>query len=313
MNDLESRLQRAGSRPLRELRSDFTDKVFADLTSGHERPPKRRPKWKEYIQMKIHKPVFASLAAAVVLTAGGTAYAAVNGWDIHAMFGGERTVADGRIVTVTTDECTMPTAFTMTSSDKGATKYYYRVKAHSKLTNQQIVQTVRGNCNSQAQIARDSAVVKNALDSNPLNKNTVVGYYLDNVITAITPTSISVRSVIPMNSQHKTVDKTFSHIAADALVYSSPDVIQLSDLKVGDHVSLQYRATGDALAHSETLAPDQIDGSQQTVVTIIKLTADTVAASDYQKYNGNEFEQVVPCGYTADGYCNVVQYYEHKK
>ena len=144
------------------------------------------------------------------------------------------------------------------------------------------------------------------LDKNPLNKNAIVGGYIDSEVTAITDKSISLKSIIPYKTELKTIEQTFSNIDSDVFVYQSPNKLSLKDIKVGDHVSIKYRASGDALAHSETIAPDKVNTDEQVVVAIFKNTADITAAVDYAKYNGSDFEQVAPCDQEG-GYCTYAQ------
>lgn len=315
MTDVEKLFERSGGpKPRRPLRADFT-KNITDYVS--ENPRKRRlDRMMETKYMKFFtKPVFATIAITVAIVASGTtAFAAVGGWPgISAIFGGQHNLPGGdRIVKVDTENCTYASAFTATQKDKKLDTVYYKLKADSKLTNEQVVQMVRGNCFVQEQAAFDQKVIMEALNSNPLNENTVVGGYIDSEVTAISETSISLRSVYPYSTELRAVEQTFPNIASDVLVYDSPNKISLKDLKVGDHVSIKYRASGDALKHSETIAPDQIDTTQQVVVAIFKNSADTTAAINYAKHNGSEFEQVVPCD-AEGGYCTYAQWHEYSK
>jgi hypothetical protein len=90
-------------------------------------------------------------------------------------------------------------------------------------------------------------------------------------------------------------------------VYYKTGKLPFSDLKVGDHVAYSYRATGDALTHSETTAPNEVDYSQQTLLMVVKNTPNITAAIDYQKYSGKDFHEVTPCHKTPNGYCTFEQ------
>jgi hypothetical protein len=171
---------------------------------------------------------------------------------------------------------------------------------------------VRGNCFVQEQAAFDQKLLMEVLDKNPLNKNAVVGGYIDSEVTAISDKSISLKSVVPYSTELKTIEQTFNNIDPDVLVYQSPNRMSLKDIKIGDHVSIKYRATGDALKHSETIMPDKINTDEQTIVAIFKNTTDVTAAVDYAKYNGSEFEQVAPCD-GEGGYCTYPQLLERNK
>lgn len=309
MKDIEALLKQSSNpKPRRPLRANFTNNVTSYLAQN----PRRswRVTYMEIFMEWFKKPAAALAALAVVTMAGGTAYASVGGWPgVVALFGGEKTLADGsRIVQVDTKNCSMSNAFTVAEAGKQQNAWYYRVKDGSKLTNDQIVEMVQGNCFVEAQVQFDQKVIHDALNSNPLNKDRVVGGYIDSVVTAVSTQAISIESVIPYDTELKTVKQTFNHIAPDVLVYESPNKLTLADIKVGDHVSIKYRASGNALTHSETTAPDKINTNEQVVVMINKNTPAMTAAVNYLKYNGQEFEQVQPCSAHPSGYCNYEQF-----
>jgi len=150
------------------------------------------------------------------------------------------------------------------------------------------------------------------LNKDPLNRGTVVGGYIDNTVTAIGSSGISIHSEIPVGDTIEKIDRTFPQIDPHVIVYSGNERLTLADIHVGDHISFSYRASGDALTHSENIRPDQIDPSTQVIVAISKNSPDLTAAVKYQKYNGKEFEQVIPCSIDPSGYCNTEQYLSHK-
>ncbi len=294
----------ASAKPRRALRADFTNQITHHIAS-HPRKTGVLVIWERSIMKFFTKPALAIATVGATLAIGGTAYAAIDGWNISALFGGQQNLPGGdRIVRVDTDNCTYISALNFLTHNTEPNTLYYKVKANSKLTNEQVVQMARGNCFTQQQAEFDQAVFNSVLNT-PQNKGKIVGGYIDSVITAISPTSISIESDIPMGPEIKKVKQTFNHIDPNVLVYSSPHKIAYSSLKIGDHVSVSYRASGDALLHSETIAPDQINAGEQVLVTINKNTPDMAAAVSYQKYNQTEFEQVVPCTVQSSGYCTL--------
>ena len=258
------------------------------------------------------KPVLAVFAILVLAAAGGTTYAAVGGWPgIEAMFGGQKKIDNARIVKVDTKNCKITSAFSITSKDQ-KDLYYYKVNDGSKLTNDQVVQMVKGFCEV-GQGSQASLDLVAELHKNPLNKDKVVGGYIDSKVIAISDTSISIESDVPIDEEVKTVKQTFSRIDPQVIVYQGATRMALADIKVGDHVSVSYRASGEALSRSETINPSDVNPDQQVVVAISKNSGDLTAAINYQKYNGKEFEQVVPCADGPNGYCGAEQYYKNKK
>ncbi len=312
MKDIESLLAESSARPRRALRADFTNTVIEHLASNPR--PRGFARLKEIRIMKLlTKPAIAVAAITIAIVASGTAYAAMGLPGLSALFGGSQHLSNGdRIVRVDTQNCTYPSAFTLSGKTKPSNTLYYRVKNGAKLTDDQVVQLVRGNCYVQQQADYDGQTIQKLLDTNPLNKDTVVGGYIDSEVTAISGASLSIKFVIPYNTELRKVDQTFSHVAPDVVVFGNSQKLSLNDVHVGDHVSIKYRASGDALNHSETLPLDQINTDQQVVVAILKNTTDQTAAVNYTKYNGTEFEQVVPCSWEVSGYCNYEQYATRK-
>lgn len=310
-DNLETLLKQYHHAPRRELSKTFTATIVSKLEDRPRRTLFSRSK--ELVTMSLlKKPAMVFSVAVACLAIGGTSYAAVGGWSgIQAFFGGEKKVDNARIVTVNTNNCTMTSAFNITSRNKSEPTYYYRVINGSKLTNEQVVQFVKGYCESNTR-SQSTFNLIDELNKNPLNQGTVVGGYIDSTVTAIGNSSISIHSEVPVGDTIEKLDQTFPQIDPGVIVYSGNKRLTLADIHVGDHISLSYRASGDALTHSESIRPDQIDTNAQVVVSIYKNTPDFTAAVSYQKYNGKEFEQVVPCTTDASGYCNADQYLSHK-
>lgn len=310
--DINELLKGTHIAPRHRLGPQFTHQVIHHLDEQSQQS--RLSYIKEFLQMKlITKPAIALAAIVTCLAIGGTSYAAVGGWSgIQALFGGEKKVDNARIVTVNTQHCTITSAFTITSKNKQQNTYYYKVINGSSLTNDQVIQMARGICENSTN-PQTSFDVTSELNKNPLNQNAVVSDYVDSTVTAISNSSISITSDIPTGNTIKTFSQTFPQIDPQVIVYSGGQRLTLSDIHIGDHVALSYRASGDALKNSETISPDKIDTSAQVVVVIAKNSPDMTAAVNYQKYNGKEFEQVTPCAHDPSGYCNAEQYFSHNK
>lgn len=303
--NIDSKLRSGNTTPRRPLRTDFTHTITNHI-KAHPRP---RWGWspKELLMKVLDKPAIAVAGIIATLAISGTAYAAVVNWpNISAMFSGEQQTTNGRIVKVDVQNCHTDNAFTITKPlDQRGGPRYFMVKNNSKLSNEQITQMVLGNCEQGAQ----SDVLLNKI--RPVEN--AVGGYIDSTITAISPQSITLEADIPIGESLQHVKKTFNRIDPAVQVYYKSEVLQFNDLKVGDHVAYSYRATGEALAHSETLSPQDLNTDEATIVIIIKNTPAATAAIDYQKYLGGEFQEVVKCDATPTGYCTAEEYYTNKK
>ena len=303
--NMDTQLRSAGNaRPRRQLRTDFTQTV-TDHISAHPRP-RWRLSPKELLMKLLDKPAMAVAGIVVALALSGTAYAAVVNWpNISAMFGGEQQMPNGRIVKVETTNCHTTNAFTILKpQDQRGGPRYFLIKKESKFTNEQVTQMVLGNCEQDAQADVLQQKLKHV-------GNGVVGGYIDSTITAISPSSITLEADIPIGMELKRVTKTFNSIDPAVQIYYKADALRLSDLKVGDHVGYAYRATGEALAHSETLSPEHLNTNEATIVMLIKNTPNATAAIEFQKYNGSEFEEVGACDKNPTGFCTISEYHQN--
>lgn len=317
MKDIDDLLKRSVSvSPNRPLSADFTNKVINHVVANP------RSSWfaqftEIFMEKVLTKPAMAVAALVFTVLAAGSTYAAVGGWPaINAFFSGERPTDGGRIVEVKAENCYFVNAFNIVTGDQTPDTFFYKVKDDSKLTNDEIVKIVKGNCQLEAQIQVDGKAVQEALAKNPLNKDKVVGGAYSTV-TAVSENSVTLRTEMPtiMNGKEeiKVFEKTFNNIAPDVFVYDSPHQIGMAGLKVGDKVSYSYRASGIALAHSESTAPWDVNPDEQVIVVIQKTPAEMAEAMNFQKYNGKEFEQVIPCEHTANGFCTISEYYQNKQ
>lgn len=304
--NIDEKLRSGSVSPRRPLRKDFTNNV-TDYITAHPRTP--RLTVKGFFMKLLDKPAIALAGVVAVFAISGTAYATVINWpNISAFFGGEQQTSQGRIVKVDTKNCHTNNAFTVTEPvDQRGGPRYFMVKQGSKLTNEQVTEMVLGNCEQGAQ----ADVLLGQLDQGALGENVVGGF--DSVITAITPTSLTVHAEFPVGDEIKHIEKTFNRVDPNVQVYYKADRLKFDDLKVGDNIVFSYRAEGDALAYSETLSPTDLDTNQATIVMIIKNTPAAVKANEFRKYLGNQYEEVVPCGTNETRYCGVQEYYENKQ
>ena len=311
---LDDMLRAHAPRPRRELRAQFTKDTLSKLTE----PPYRRTfgDTMESITMRLrtfthlHKPAAIALAVIGTIVISGTATAATLGWpNVLAIFGSEQKLDDGsRIVQVDTKNCHFVTALNVTKQrDTPDSTYYYKVKAESKLTNEELTRIVQGYCDMEAQSALNTA----ALKKEGHHFANVVGGYIDNVITAITPDSLSVTFTMPTVADGKNViethSMTYTHIDPNAAIFDRGRRINLSDLHVGDHVAISYQAGGEAWERANTARFWESSPDEMSVVLIFKNTADMSAVFKYQQYQNTDFEEVAKCDKNPSGYCTVEQ------
>lgn len=312
MSDIDDFLHNLRPNPRRGLNPDFTKRV---ITEVQERPltDSFTTTCKKVIAMNVRKPtiVVASFVAMLIVL-GGTAYATTEGFTqlpsfLSAIFRSDTPVADtdgDRIVTIDTKVCTIEhwdEAAQQLSRENST--FYYLIHKSSKLTNEQVTQMVQGNCEFADVTTADRGVMAELEQLNSANKNSIIGGYVNDKITVLTPTSLSLRTEMNYNGEIKTIDSTYTHIDPAVIVADSSGKLMWDNLKVGDSVAVKYRASGDALAHSESILSWQNDTEHMTVVYVYKNSPNVAASFDYTKYYGIDFEQVIPCTGKPSGYC----------
>lgn len=310
IRDIDTLLStQAAPKPKRELRPDFTAQIMATLKENPQ--PRRRAWWQRYLQFHKQAAAFASIAVLLVVTA--TAYATTDGFTqlpsfLNIRHAEQQTLKTGeRIITIDTQGCKLvewdETAKKLIASDR---TYLYRVKSGSSITNDQVAQMVQGKCEFEAQTnnnTRQSALATYTT-SHPEDKDHLVGGYANEIITAITPTSLSTHGEMQFNGALKSYDLTFKHIASDATVTENGELRNWNDLQVGDSIAYVYLATGNALKNSETTPPWVLNTDETTMMYVEKNSPNVRAYFDYMNHYGLDFEQVLPCEKGPGGYCS---------
>jgi|JI6StandDraft_1071083.scaffolds.fasta_scaffold03134_5 hypothetical protein len=303
-------LENRGPLPTRELSHNFTATIVGELrTHPHHLTGFQR--FKENLHMKLHKPATVFAALGIMLAFGGTAYA-TDGFTqapafLNVVFSTKQRLPSGdRIVAVDTKGCkNVRWDPDISALREGNMTYYYRVSKGSTLTNQQVAQMVQGQCeldNSQNAVTQDELV-----KLNPANKNTVVGSSAYDVITAISASSLSIHSKMPLgNNQVKEYERKYNHIDPTVIVYDSGSRARIawSELKVGDHVTLSYRAAGNALKNSEVGSFGELNTDETTIVLVYRLTGNVEAIAEMSRYYGKEIMRAKPCDNDVNSWCN---------
>ncbi|QQS18641.1 hypothetical protein IPL68_00900 [Candidatus Saccharibacteria bacterium] len=170
---------------------------------------------------------------------------------------------------------------------------------------EQVAQMIQGKCEFDAQT--NNGVRQSALDaynaSHPTDKETLVGGYANEIITAITPNSLSTHGEMQYNGTLRKYDLTFLNISPDAIVGEKSQNNGWSSLRVGDSIAYVYRAKGKALANSEITPPWELNTDEATIVYVEKNPTNVRAYFDFTNHFGIDFEEVVPCQQGPGGYC----------
>lgn len=299
----------AAPKPRRRLSSNFTSTILQEIYDNPK--SKRRPWWQHYLP--FHKPAAALASAAALAIFTGTAYAATDGFTKLPSFlnireATEQVLSSGeKIISINTQDCKIvawdEAAKRLTATDR---TFLYRLKPGSKMTGDQVAQMVQGKCEFEAQTA--TSVRQSALASyvaaHPTEKDHLVGGYASEIITAITPGSLSIHGEMQYDGSVKKYDLTFNSIAPDVTVAKTVAAVgSWRDLEVGDSITYVYQTTGNGLSHSETTPPWELNTHEVTIVYVEKNPPNVRAYFDFTNHIGVDFEEVVQCQSNQNGYC----------
>lgn len=314
MNDIEQLLSSDSSpKPRRELSSDFTAQIIDHITVN----PVRRRSLKEYFVMNLHKPAFAAVTIALgVILLGGTAYATTDGFTklpsfLNVFVTSEQQTQDGgKIVTLNTKSCATERWDDQRKSLSTADEtLYYRINPKSNISAKDLAQWLQGECELSANAQHRTEIVIPELEQRDLLNKTqqVVGGYMDDEITAISPSSVTLVTKMPFvgatPQESKTITTTtvYDTIAPNILVEEDGRTIAWSDLKVGDSVSVIYRTA----AWNESFTPEQSKSLPKTLVYVSRNAPNVASAARLSREHYFEFEQVKPCVDNSRDFCSL--------
>lgn len=310
-NDIEKLLQRSAPRkPRRALSSGFTARVVSKLGAAPRR--KKREWWQRYIHIPtlrlLPKPLMVALVAVTVLATGGVAYAAVSNWtNITSVFRGETHLPNGnRIVAVDTQNCNYFDNPDPESADKQET-VYYEIKSDSILSNEHIVDMIKGVCEQN----RANDVI-----------STVIQPFLRDGQIIMSGTTSRVQEIgggkitLLLDSQ---LDPSIHYIAPvtytlndDVKVYDGAKLASLDSVKAEDSVILivrDHRSIGSEVDHQD---PNHWDDPELlTVLAIVEVPALSGSPDTFYRHLGTDFVRTEPCDSHPSGFCRAYDFVEN--
>lgn len=309
MNDFDDTLAQSQPQPKRPLSADFTSRIVTRL-GAQPKPVSAWAKAKENMKLLVHKPAFA-LAAIAVMLLGGTAYATTNGFTkvpefLQPVLGKTETLKNGdRIVHVTTN-CTAKyfESYVANHQKIDESVHYYRIKKDSPVTPEQIVTTVQGRCEEAKRLELWNPIMEGLRSQ----YGTVNAGVEAEKIESITPTALHASNTTHMYQGENKPDDVpyvidYSVFGPDIRVYSEAmQVIPLSDLKQGQHVTVAYK--GFAGISYQNYMSGKVTVAAP-VVAIFRISEYTKEATEiWQKYSG-DVTQVGPCAANASEWCRL--------
>lgn len=292
-------------RPRRSLHGGFSQRVTARIA---DTPSKRSGfMWFHGLRPAL----MAALVVVIIGTLGSASYASTGGFSfLSAIFSGQKTLQNGdTVVTVKTNGCAAEW-YDMTkqnfSSDDST--LYFRLKKGSPLTPKQVTQMVQGRCEMAKADARRPQIVRRLerLDTNNTDEN-LIGGFEDNTVIAISKAKLTIKTnEDSYNGNDKVVatdinTRTYRQLASNMIVETKDgQPLELSQIHPGDHITIMYRMDGSSSTDSSSYSTNT-DGD--TVVYIMRNSANIVFASAFDRDYGNDFTRISPCTTDDSGYC----------
>lgn len=241
--------------------------------------------------------------AVSVMAVSATTYALASTGFLNTLFTSEQIQKDNsRVISISTTACNDtrfdPATSNLTNKDGSR---HYRIIPGSHLTNEQATQMVQGTCELTVLPQVERAITAQAAQ-HPEYKDRLTGGYMNDIITDITPTSITVKTEIPGGAKGIA---TFKRIAQDVLVTNREATMQWSDLKVGDSVVLAW--VFDTPYATETTSEVTMDTTNVTIVRVQKKSPNAAASLTLKQTHGNEIEEVYVCDKVPSHFCTAEQ------
>jgi hypothetical protein len=284
--DIEKALE--NMKPKRSLSSDFTAETLAMVKSSVKK------RFFNPMPLLRRAPILVCIVG-VLLISGG-AYAAFHWPEITAKFGTKIDLPSGNsVIGVDTTNCNYFQVHNKPASAKG--KVYYEVKKDSSLSQDQIVDMVKGVCEEEQALS----AVNNIVPSKVVGDSSAA---LD--IKAISKSSITVQLNKFYQDPKFTYNKelTYTKIASNLLVYDAYQPIKYSDLKVGNTVMLVAKdghtlpSEGDPSNSNHWADPDLM-----TILAIVKVPSPSASPTTFYMHLGKDFVRTDPCITNPSGFC----------
>jgi len=303
MKNLENLLFKHTPKPTRQLSSNFTHNVIAEIKSRQKQS--RLDSLATALRLPAFSKIGVALFAGVILVSGTAVAIALWPKPTVTPTITKSLPSGNHIVGVDAENCQYFKALDGTATQPTSDKLYYEVRQGSKLTDQQIIDTVQGVCEENISNNAVSAIVKQ-LPKNVPGMLSTEAY----TISAISKNSITVTLDSHYNSALYTTkpNLTYTHFSTNLLTYNENSKVTYSNFKVGDTIKMVVQDTSgksseaqdnyNPLNHPETI----------TVLAIIKIPALTADPSTFYTAVGKDIVRVESCANSPSGYCRAYEF-----
>ncbi len=284
MKDIDKLLGQALPRPRRELSSDFTARVVAELKAQ----PTASQKGTEKMKFR-HAPLIAGIAAMILIgIGGGVAYAATSGFtkpfDLKNIFGYQETVQpDGkRVVAIKTTNCSTSDA----AADAADQVMWFRLKDGATISTDEMLRWTEGYCESITQPNFNTLLAERGITDE------IIGFLASGkVVAKNTDGGLKI-------SQHYDFDGS-TEVSDFTLLGNAPVVIgtaesSLASVKVGDTIEFLTTSVEDA---------EGVSAASSTIVYLRVLTPNEQLFDSKHEEFAKQVERVQPCLQDSGAYC----------
>jgi hypothetical protein len=302
MKDFDELLYKNPPTPKRDLKANFVTSIVAELRAA----PEKQSLWQK-LQAALHVPHLGKIGAlafgGIILT-GGTV-AAITLWPTPTVTPTlvKKLPSGNRIVSYDTQNCDYLRA--TEGSKTTSQKAYYEIRENSKLTDQQIADSLRGYCES---LQNNQAIHEATKRATKDMYSTPSG--LPSTITAISKDSITLTPDTRLNLDLYTIkpNLTYKRFDSNLVVYNQNAKISYGDLKVGDTVMMAARSfTGKS---TETIENDNPlnHPEQVSILALVKIPALTGDSGTFDQAIASDMVRVEPCDNNETGFCRAYDF-----
>ncbi len=300
MKDLDKLLSQPMPKPKRPLSNNFTKEIIMKV----KRP--RQTGWQR-LRGNLRGVVFTKAGAAslagVVLISGTVA--AVSLWPRPTVTPTvtKKLPSGNHIVGYDTQNCKYFDALDGSKIEPKTEKVYYEVRENSQLTDQQIQDSLRANCEENISNNAVSSLIRQYSGDGLMSTMTLT-------VKAINKNSITVQTDAHYAAANNKPwpEYTYSKLDGKLLVRDQDTAISYADLKIGDTVKMIVRDSSgkstetpggyDPLSHPENI----------TILAILRIPALTGDPTTLQRAFAQDIVRLEACADSPTGLCRTYEF-----
>lgn len=303
MNNLDDILNKNSPQPKRKISSNFTEAVIVEIKS--------RPKQSWLQKLAINTQVLKLSRSAValfmaILLISGTAVAIAVWPEPKVTPGITKLLPSGNhIVGIDAQNCQYFKALDGAPLKTTSEKLYYEIRQGSRLTDEQLINTLQGICEENISDNAVSAVIKR------LPKNLPDGFSTEAfTITAITENSMTVTLDPHYDPAVYTTKSrlTFTHFSNNLLTYNQGSKVQYESLRSGDTIKMIVQNTAKEQTESTQPFNPLNNPDKIVILALIKIPALTADPSTFYSSLGKDFVRAEPCSTSPTGFCRAYEF-----